>query len=60
METLWTMVTSVATNMVSLMGTVSTGLMSNEIFQIVVGVVLFGIAMGIVFALVKKLKRRGR
>ena len=60
MAGLWTSVTTVVSNIITLMGTVSTALLSNEIFQIVIGVVIFGIVMGVVFTLVKKLRRRGK
>ena len=60
MEALWTGITSVISNVITLMGTVTTGLLANEIFQIVIGVVVFGLIMGIVFALVRKLKKRGK
>lgn len=60
MAGLWTSVTTVVSNIITLMGTVSTALLSNEIFQIVIGVVIFGIVMGVVFTLVRKLRRRGK
>ena len=60
MEALWTGITSVISNIITLMGTVTTGLLSNEIFQIVIGVVVFGLIMGIVFTLVRKLKKKGK
>ena len=59
MESLWTSITSTITNIISLMGTVATALMSNQIFQITLGVIFFGIVMGVVYSLVRKLKRRG-
>ncbi len=60
LENLFAGATSVITNIISLLGTVSTALLSNEIFQIVIGVVIFGIVMGVVFTLVRKLRRRGK
>ena len=51
---------SVVTNIISLMGTVSTALMSNELFQLTIGVVVFGILMCIVYSLVRKVRKRGR
>lgn len=60
MDALWTAVTTVVGKLIELMGTISSGLISNEIFQIVIGVVMFGIGIGTIFTLVKKLKRRGK
>ena len=60
MATLWDNVTTVVTNLVSLMGTMTTALLANELFQIVLGIVFFSIAMGIVFTLVRKVKRHGK
>lgn len=59
MDGLWAGITSAISNIMKLIATVTTGLLSNEIFQIVIGVVVFMIIMGIVFALVRKVKRRG-
>lgn len=60
MDALFTAVSTVVTKIVELMGTVSSALLDNPIFQIVIGVIMFGIGMGVVFTLVKKLKRRGK
>lgn len=60
MEALWTAATTVITNIITLLGKVSTALMSNELFQIAIGVVIFGLIMGIVFTLLRKVKRRGK
>ena len=60
MASLWTNVEAVITNLVSLMGTMTTALLANELFQIVLGIVFFSIAMGIVFGLVRKIRRRGK
>ena len=60
MSTLWTNVEAVITNLVSLMGTMTTALLANELFQIVLGIVFFGIAMGIVFRLVRKVRNHGK
>ena len=59
METMWTNITSVITHLVSLMGNMTTSLLGNELFQIVLGIVFFGIAMGIVFRLVRKVRNHG-
>lgn len=60
MATLWENVTTVITNLVTLMGTMTTSLLANELFQIVLGIVFFSIAMGIVFTLVRKIRKRGK
>lgn len=60
MATLWQNVTTVITNLVTLMGTMTTSLLANELFQIVLGIVFFSIVMGIVFGLVRKIKKHGR
>lgn len=60
MDALFTAVSTVVTKVVELMGTVSSALLNNPIFQIVIGVIMFGIGMGVVFTLVRKLKRRGK
>ena len=60
METMWTNITSVITHLVSLMGNMTTSLLGNELFQIVLGIVFFSIAMGIVFGLVRKIRRHGK
>ncbi len=60
MEALWTGVTSVISNLITLMGTVTTGLLSNNLFIITLGIVLFGIIFGIVLTLVRKIRKRGK
>lgn len=57
--TIWDTITSVITNVISLLGKVCEALMSNQLFQIVLGIVMFSILVGIVFSLVKKIKKRG-
>ena len=57
--TIWDTITSVITNVISLLGKVCEALMSNQLFQIVLGIVMFSILVGIVFSLVKRIKRRG-
>ena len=58
--TIWTTATEVVTNIITMLGTVSNALMSNQLFQITIGIVLFGIVMGVVFTLLRKLKRKGK
>ena len=60
MEALFTAVTEVVTNILTLFGTVSTTLLSNPIFQLTIGVVVLGIVMSLVFTMVRKLRRRGK
>ena len=60
MTELFTSVTEVVTSILTLMGTVSTTLMSNPIFQITVGIVILGIVMSLIFTLVRKMKKRGK
>ena len=57
---MWENITTVITNLVTLMGTMTTSLLANELFQIVLGIVFFGIAMGIVFRLVRKVRNHGK
>lgn len=59
MEALSTAVASVITLITTSFGTVGTALMTNSVFQLVVGTVIFSISMGVVYSLVKKLKRKG-
>ena len=57
--TIWDTITSVITNVINLLGKVCEALMSNQLFQIVLGIVMFSILVGIVFSLVKRIKKRG-
>ena len=57
--TIWDTITTVITNVISLLGKVCEALMSNQLFQIVLGIVMFSILVGIVFSLVKRIKKRG-
>ena len=58
--TLFQNVTTVITNILTLMTKVATTLMDNSIFQITIGIVILGIVMSLIFTLVRKMKRRGR
>ena len=58
--TIWTTATEVVSNVITMLGTVSNALMSNQLFQITIGIVLFGIVMGIVYGLLRKLRKRGK
>ena len=59
-ETLFKTVTTVITNITNTLSTVSTSLLSNSIFELMMGIVVFFIVMGIVFRLVSKLRKGGR
>lgn len=60
MEALWTNITTCVSKITELMGTMTTTLIGNELFQIVLGTVVFGIGMSIVFTLVRKVRKRGK
>ena len=60
LETLLTNVGTVITNIMNSLSTVATSLMSNAIFQLVMGVVFFGIILGVVYSLVRKVKKHGK
>ena len=51
---------TVVTKILELFGTVSTTLLNNVIFQIVMGIIILGIILGLVFTMIKKVKRRGK
>ena len=58
--TLWDTIGTVITKIITLFGTVCSELMKNQLFQITLGIVVLSIVFGIVFMLVKKIKRRGK
>ncbi len=60
MEALFTAVTEVITNILTLFGSVCTTLLNNPIFQITIGIVILGIVMGLVFTLVRKMRKKGK
>ena len=60
MEALFTAVSTVITNMFSNLTIVSTNLISDPIFQITIGIAMLFILIGIVFKLVKKMRKGGR
>lgn len=59
MEALTTTVASVITLITTSMSSIATALMANQIFQLVIGVVVFGLSIGVIYTLVRKLKRKG-
>lgn len=60
MEAMFTNIGTVITEVMKLLGTVTTSLLGNEIFQIAMGLVFLSIIIGLVFYLVAKAKRKGR
>ena len=60
MEALFTAVGTVITNMFSNLTIVSTNLISDPIFQMTIGIAMLFILIGIVFRLVKKMRKGGR
>ena len=60
MEALFTAVTSVVSNIMTLLGTVGESLLSNVIFQIMMGIALLFLVIGIIFRLVKKMRKGGK
>ncbi len=60
LSSMFSNITDVITNLVTLMGNMTTSLLANQLFQIVLGIVFFSIVMGVVFRLVRKVKNHGR
>ena len=60
MEALFTAVTSVITNIMTLLGKVGESLLSNVIFQIMMGIALLFLVIGIIFRLVRKMRKGGK
>ena len=60
MESLFTAVSTVITNMFSNLTVVSEKLIADPIFQITIGIAMLFILIGIVFKLVKKMRKGGR
>lgn len=52
---MWQIITSTITNIISILGTTITSLFNNSIFQITIGIIFFGIILGIIFSIVKQL-----
>lgn len=50
----------VITKVLEYLGTVATSLLSNPIFQVMIGIALLYIALGIVFKLVRKMRNGGK
>ena len=60
LTSLWNTISSVITNLVSLLGDMTEALLGNLLFQIVLGIIFFGMGIGFVFGLVRKVKNHGR
>ena len=60
LEALFESVGTVITNILSNLATVATNLLSNPIFQLMIGIAVLFIVIGIVFRLVKKMRKGGR
>ena len=60
MQAMFTNIGTVITEVMKLLGTVTTSLLGNEIFQIAMGLVFLSIVIGLIFYLVAKAKRKGR
>ena len=58
MEKLWINITGVIGKIMPLLGTVTTNLLSNELFQIIIGIILFVLILGIIFSLLKLMRKR--
>lgn len=59
MEALFEGITTGVTNILTLFGTVSTSIMANSMFQLVMAIILLMFCIGLIFYLVRKVKRRG-
>lgn len=56
-----TNITSVVTGITTMFGNVATALISNQVFQLMLGVIIFTILVGIAIGMAKGIKsRRGR
>lgn len=60
LASLWTTISIVITNLVSLLGDMTEALLGNLLFQIILGIIFFGMGIGFVFSLVRKVRRHGR
>lgn len=59
MEALFKGITTGVTNILTLFSTVSTQIMGLELFQLVMAVIMLMFCIGLVFYLVRRVKRRG-
>lgn len=57
METLFSTISTIITNIMDLFINVSSSLLENTIFQLLIGVIILSIVIGLVFTLIKKLKK---
>lgn len=55
---MWEAITSTITNIISLVGTTTTSLLNNSIFQITIGVIFLIIIIGVIFRMVSNVGKR--
>lgn len=60
MEALFTAAGTVITNVLGYLTEVATALLANPIFQVMIGIAILYIVIGIVFRLVKKMRKGGK
>ena len=60
METLFSSISTNISKIMECLSSVSTSLMSNSIFQLTIGIAVLFIIFGIVFKLVRKMRKGGR
>ena len=54
---MWENITTVIANIITLVGTMTNGLLQNDLFLLILGLIFFSIAIGIIFRLVKEIKK---
>lgn len=57
MNELFSIISLVITNILSIFGIVSSFLLNNPIFQLIIGIIILGIIIGLLFTLVKFIKK---
>ena len=60
MEALFTAAGTVITNVLAFLTEVATSLLTNPIFQVMIGISVLYIVLGIVFRLVRKMRKGGK
>ena len=60
MEALFTSTETVITKVLEYLGSVATSLLANPIFQVMIGIAILYIVLGIVFRLVRKMRKGGK
>jgi len=59
MASIWAGITATIGYLITSIGTVMSAVLAYDLVQIVLGVIVFGLALGLVFSLVRKIKTRG-